>query len=83
MLYGSECLAVDMRIEHCMSVAEMRMLRWTSRVTREDRIRNEYLKGSIGVASIVNKMRENRQIIWACDEARGNKISKSGYKNER
>jgi len=43
-----------------MSVVEMRMLRWMmSVVTREDRIRNEYIRGSIGVASIVDKMREN------------------------
>ena len=38
----------------------MRMLRWMSGVTREDRIKNEYVRGSIGVASIVDKMRENR-----------------------
>ena len=31
-----------------------------SRVTNEDKIRNEYIRGSIGVASIVDKMRENR-----------------------
>jgi len=43
-----------------MNVAEMRMLKWMSGVTREDRIRNEYVRGSIGVASIVAKMRENR-----------------------
>jgi hypothetical protein len=28
--------------------------------TREDRIRYEYARGSIGVASIVNKMRRNK-----------------------
>jgi hypothetical protein len=31
-----------------------------SDVTREDRIRNKYVRGSIGVILIVNKMRENR-----------------------
>ena len=60
MLYGSECWAVDKKTEQRMSVAEMRMLRWMSGVTREDRIRNEYIRGSIGVSSIVEKMRENR-----------------------
>jgi hypothetical protein len=38
----------------------MRLLKWMSRVTREDRIRNSYVRGSIGVASIMDKMRENR-----------------------
>jgi hypothetical protein len=32
-------------------------------VTREDRIRNKYVRGSIGVASIVDKIRENK-LIW-------------------
>ncbi|KAL4104536.1 hypothetical protein QTP88_019831 [Uroleucon formosanum] len=61
MVYGSECWAAGRRIEwQSMSGTEMRMLRWMSGVTREDRIKNEYVRGSIGVASIVDKMRENR-----------------------
>jgi hypothetical protein len=36
---------VDRRIEQSMGVAKMRMLRWISGVTREDRIRNEYVRG--------------------------------------
>jgi len=43
-----------------MSVVEMRTLRWISGVTRKDRIRNKYVRGSIEVALIVDKMRENR-----------------------
>jgi len=60
MLYGSECWMVDKKIEQITSVAEMRTLRWMSGVTREDRIRNEYVRGCIGVSSIVDKTRENR-----------------------
>jgi hypothetical protein len=56
MLYGSECWAVDRRIEQSMNVPE---IRWMSGVAREDRIRNEYVRVSIGVASIVDKMRKN------------------------
>jgi hypothetical protein len=44
MLYGSKCLVVDRKIEQSMSVTEMRMLRWMSGVTIEDRIRNEYVR---------------------------------------
>jgi hypothetical protein len=36
-----------------MSIAEMRMLRW---MNGEDRIRNEYMRGSIDLASIVKNM---------------------------
>lgn len=43
-----------------MSVAEMRILRWMSGMTKEDKLRNECTRGSIGVTPIVDKMRENR-----------------------
>jgi len=36
------------------------MLRWLIGVTRDDKIRNGYIKGSIRVVSTVDKMRENR-----------------------
>jgi len=51
---------VDGKIEQRMSAAEIRMLRSMSGVTTEDKIRNEYLRGSIGIALIIDKMRENR-----------------------
>jgi len=53
---------VDRRIKQSLSVVEIRMLKWMSGVTRDDRIRNEYVRGSTGVASIVVKMKENRLI---------------------
>jgi len=43
-----------------MSLAEMRMFRWVSRVTSDNTIRNEYIRESVGVVSIMDKMRENR-----------------------
>ena len=43
-----------------MDVAEMRMLRWMSGVTREDRIRNEYIRGSNKVVEISKKVQEGR-----------------------
>jgi hypothetical protein len=64
MLYGSECWAFR-RIEQSMSVEEIRMLRWMSGLTRENKIRNNYVRGSIGVALIVDMIRENRlRLFW-------------------
>jgi hypothetical protein len=60
MLYGSKYWAVNRIIEQSMIVTEIVMLRWTSGVTREDKIMNEYVRGRIYVGSIMNMMRENR-----------------------
>ncbi|KAM2674352.1 hypothetical protein EV2_015554 [Malus domestica] len=38
----------------------MRMLRWMCGHTRKDKIRNEDIRGKVGVAEIEGKMRENR-----------------------
>lgn len=42
-----------------ISVAEMKILRWTSGVIRSERIRDECRKGSLGVTNIVWKIRDN------------------------
>lgn len=49
------CWAVDWKIKQRMSAAEMRTIWWMSGVTKEDTIRNEYIKGSKGLASKVEK----------------------------
>jgi len=41
---------VDRRIEQSTSIVEMRMHKWMRGVTRKDRIRNGYVRGSYGVA---------------------------------
>ncbi|KAG5610037.1 hypothetical protein H5410_021318 [Solanum commersonii] len=43
-----------------MHVAEMRILRWMCGHTRSDKIRNEDIRDKVGVASMVDKMREER-----------------------
>jgi len=51
---------VDDKIKQKMSVTEMRILRWMSDVIRENRIKDEYVRGGIEVLTIVSNMRENR-----------------------
>ena len=49
MLYGAETWAVKKAHEKKLDVAEMRMLRWMSGVTKMDRIRNERNRGTTKV----------------------------------
>ncbi|KAM2686887.1 hypothetical protein EV2_009726 [Malus domestica] len=57
MLYGTECWAV--KHQH-VGVVEMRMLRWTCGHTRKDKIKNEDIRGKVGVAKIEGNRRETR-----------------------
>ncbi|XP_060200776.1 uncharacterized protein LOC132629048 [Lycium barbarum] len=43
-----------------MKVAKMRMLRWMCGHTMRDRIRNEVIRDRVGMAHVVDKMREGR-----------------------
>ena len=58
MLYSSECWAVKCTHEQKMHVAEMKMLRMMCGVTRRDRVRNEYVRASVGVDDIRDKLAE-------------------------
>ncbi|MEL7196585.1 MAG: reverse transcriptase family protein, partial [Bacteroidota bacterium] len=60
MIYGTETASLRKTEEKKMDVAEMRMLRWMSGVTREDRIRNEYIRGSLKVVEASKKIQEGR-----------------------
>lgn len=76
-MYGSEFWAVDMKIEQRISLAEMRILRWMSRVTKEDKIRNQYIRNSIEVASMVEKIRKNK-LRWLGHDFRREEIQAVG-----
>jgi len=60
LLYGTKCWAIKRYHAQKMSVAEIPMLRWRCGNTRRDKLRNEDIRTKIGVASIEEKMRENR-----------------------
>ena len=46
MMYGAKTWAVKKAQEKKLDVAEMRMLKWISRVTKLERIRNEIITGT-------------------------------------
>ena len=60
MVYGLETVAVTKKQVEEMEVAEMKMLRFAMGVTRKDKIRNEYIRGTVKVERLGMKMREGR-----------------------
>ncbi|KAK3545134.1 hypothetical protein QTP70_001419 [Hemibagrus guttatus] len=60
MLYGLETVSLRKRLESELEVAELKMLRFSLGVTRLDRIRNEYIRGTAHVGCLGDKDREAR-----------------------
>jgi len=56
LLYGAEYWPIKRSHIQRMSIAEMRMIRWIRGHARFDKIKNEVIRGEIGVVS----MRETR-----------------------
>jgi hypothetical protein len=59
-MYDIECWATKGQHIQKMSVAEMRMLRWTCSHTRKDRIRNDDIRDKLRVAPIQEKLVQHR-----------------------
>ena len=60
MLYGLETVALTKRQEAEVEVAELKMLRFSLGVTRMDKIRNAYIRGTAQVGKFGEKTREAR-----------------------
>ncbi|KAK3567280.1 hypothetical protein QTP86_016086, partial [Hemibagrus guttatus] len=60
MLYFLETVSLRKRQESELEVAELKMLRFSLGVTRLDRIRNEYIRGTAHVGRLGDKLREAR-----------------------
>ena len=63
ILYEIETVAVTERQVGKMEVAELKMLRWALGVTRKDKIRNEYVRGTAKIAKLGDKLR-NARLRW-------------------
>ncbi|XP_048001453.1 uncharacterized protein LOC125238221 [Leguminivora glycinivorella] len=60
MLYDTECWTTNKVHENRLHVNEMKMLRWAGGVTRLDKVRNDYIRGTFKTASITDKLKEGR-----------------------
>ena len=63
ILYGMEMVAVMERQMGKMVVAELKMLRWALGVTIKDKIRNEYMRGTVKIAKLGDKL-QNARLCW-------------------
>ena len=63
ILYGMEAASVTERQMGKMEVAELKMVRWALGVTRKDKIRNEYVRGTAKIAKLGDKLR-NARLRW-------------------
>ncbi|KAK3528551.1 hypothetical protein QTP70_002791 [Hemibagrus guttatus] len=82
MLYGLETVSLRKRQESELEVAELKMLRFSLGVTRLDRIRNEYIRGTAHVVRLGDKVREAR-LRWFGHVQRREKLAFRFEKNNR
>ena len=59
-MYRFETVAVTKKQVEEMKVAEVKMLRFAMRETRKDKIKNEYIRGTVQAERLRMKMREGR-----------------------
>ncbi|XP_023239853.1 uncharacterized protein LOC111638386 [Centruroides sculpturatus] len=88
MLYGAETWAITRTQERKMEVAEIRMLRWMCGVSRKDRIRNEFIRGSVKVGPLSRKMQEDTlrwfgHVEQSSEDYAGKKVGKLVAKGMR
>ena len=53
-----------------MEVAELKMVRWALGVTRKDKIRNEYVRGTAKIAKLGDKLEYKTTLVWTREKER-------------
>ena len=64
MLYGMETVAMAEKQLGKMEVAELKMVRWALGVTRKDKIKKEYVRGTAKIAKLGDKLRVTRLLSY-------------------
>ena len=90
LLYGMETVAMNEKQVGKMEVAELIMVRWALGVTRKDKIKNEYVRGTAKIAKLGEKLRgkrlrwyghvKRRRLSWEKNDRDGNTRSKKERK---
>ena len=60
LMYGLETVAITVRQQKMLEVAEMRMLHFSIGYTRKDRVKNENIRERMGIGQLDGKLRETR-----------------------
>ena len=55
LMYGMETVAAKNRQVKKLEVAELKMVRWALGLTRNDKIRNEHIRGTAKIARLDEK----------------------------
>ena len=63
MLYGMETVAVTKRHVGKMKVAKLKTVRWALGVTRKNKTRSEYVRGTVKIAKLGDKL-GNARLRW-------------------
>lgn len=83
MLYDSECWVFKMQHEHKMRVAKMMMFRLMWGHIRKDKMRNDHLRGQVGVESVEEKTvkkKKHFKMVCLCAKVIGGN-NKEGWTN--
>ncbi|KAK3548514.1 hypothetical protein QTP70_013360 [Hemibagrus guttatus] len=82
MLYGLETVSLRKRQESELEVAELKMLRFSLGVTRLDRIRNKYIRGTAHVGRLGDKVRETRLRWFGHGSEEGESLSRTTERSQ-
>ena len=66
LTYGSECWTRYKAYDDKMTAAEMKMLRMSHGVTKMDRIKSSYIRGSLFIEEPITAKLDDRQMDWYC-----------------
>ena len=70
MVYGLKTVAVTKKQLEEMEVAEMKVLRIAMGETKKDKIRNEYIRSTVGRTVRNEEEGEQAEVVWTCHEER-------------